>query len=101
MKKLIDDTLGFLRSRRIAYRVTFGRQNGHAQAVLRDLTQFCHWGATPFTPDPRETDVMIGRQQVLLRIKQHLGLSDEQLFAVYNGSPVPSKVDDEEDDVFK
>lgn len=88
MIKTKEDALEFLGDRRKAYQLTFSHTSVPAQEVMKDLTQFCHWGATPFNDESeRATCVMIGRQQVLLRIKQHLGLTDEQLFAIASGQP--------------
>jgi len=97
VRKAVHNTLALLHWRRNAYRLTFGQHNASATVVLTDLAKFCHWGATPFAPDQRLTDVMIGRQQVMLRIKQHLGLSDEQLFAIYNGQAIPARLAEEDD----
>ncbi len=97
LKSMVQNTLALLHDRRLAYRLTFPDQSKPAQEVLADLTKFCHWGSTPFNPDPNVTLVIIGRQQVLLRIKQHLNLSDEQLFALYNGQSVPRRAEQEEE----
>lgn len=98
VRQMIQNTLALLHTRSRAYRLTFGTHNAHANVVLHDLAKFCHWGASPFQAGQRETDVMIGRQQVLLRIKQHLHMTDEQLFAVFNSSPYPQPNTYQEED---
>lgn len=75
----------FLRNRRIAYRLVFDKGYA-AQAVLADLAKFCRANDTTFHPDPRISAVLQGRHEVWLRISNHLHLTSEQLFALYNGN---------------
>ena len=76
---LVDKVKNILRLRKSAYEQTF---NGHgaSRAVLMDLARFCHANETAFHPTQRGTDVIIGRQEVWLRIQRHLNLSSEELF---------------------
>lgn len=80
--KLFD----FLRRRRLAYQLTFRDDNYAAQQVLIDLAKFCRANATTFHEDPRISAVLQGRHEVWLRICNHLHLTSEQLFALYNGN---------------
>jgi hypothetical protein len=75
-------TLDFLRLRSRAYRLTF--QNPRTNEVLKDLARFCHANKVPYHPDQRKTDILIGRQEVYYRIIEHLNLTDEELFDIYN-----------------
>lgn len=80
--ELYERTIDFLRLRKRAYQFTF--QNPEKNDVLKDLAKFCHANETPYHPDARKTDVLIGRQEVWLRIVRHLKLNPEQLFEIYN-----------------
>lgn len=80
--KLFD----YLRQRRTAYKLTFAQDNYAAQAVLIDLARFCRANETTFHEDPRISAVLQGRHEVWLRIANHLHLTSEQLFALYNGN---------------
>lgn len=92
----------FLKRRRSAYQQTFGKNNFAAQDVLMDLSQFCRANQTTFHPDPRVSAILQGRHEVWLRISNHLHLSSEQLFALYNGnqfSAATRKLSEGDDDV--
>lgn len=97
LQKIVWETLNFLKQRRMAYHETFKDTSYANQYVLKDLAKFCHWGATPFQPGERETLIFIGRQQVLLRIKQHLSLSDQDLFKLYSGGANPQVIGENDD----
>lgn len=74
-----------LRGRRQAYQHTFAK-NYASQSVLIDLAKFCRANETTFHSDPRISAVLQGRHEVWLRIANHLHLTSEQLFALYNGN---------------
>jgi hypothetical protein len=76
----------FLKRRRQNYQLTFRNDNYAAQEVLIDLAQFCRANQTTFHSDPRISAVLQGRHEVWLRISNHLHLTSEQLFALYNGN---------------
>lgn len=76
----------FVKRRRVNYNLTFRRDSGPAQAVLADLARFCRANETTFHSDPRVSAILQGRHEVWLRISNHLHLSSEQLFALYNGN---------------
>ncbi len=73
-----------LTSRKRAYQRTFSGEL-HARVVLEDLAQFCRAGETPFLDDERLTNVLIGRQEVWLRIQRHLHMSDDDLWRLLGG----------------
>lgn len=76
-EKIVD----FLRLRQRAYQFAFPNPKGNA--VLKDLAKFCHFGKVPYHPDQRKTDILIGRQEVFLRIIDHLNLDLDQLYDLY------------------
>jgi hypothetical protein len=75
------------------YRLCFGSPAG--QRVLMDLAPYCA-AADPLVvtdPDNGPVDVprtmmLIGRHQVFQRINNHLHLTPEQLYALYDGRAV-------------
>jgi len=75
-----------LRKRRLAYQLTFKKGNYAGQEVLIDLAKFCRANKSTFHEDARLHAVLEGRREVWLRISNHLNLSSEQLFALYNGN---------------
>jgi hypothetical protein len=87
VRTAVENTLAFLGIRSRAYQLTFSQPAG--QEVLKDLLAFCKLAEGPYGKDDRETYRLIGRQDVLRRIQQHSKLTPEQLFALYNGQPVP------------
>ena len=95
VRSIVRRTMEFLRSRRRAYCQTF--LSGTGQIVLNDLIKFCRANETCFDPDPRIHAVLEGRREVFLRIQQHLNLTPEQLFTLYNGGAIynPQEEQDE------
>lgn len=86
----------FLSRRRMAYVRVFLLQDKSvapmATEVLRDLAKFCRADKSCFHKDPRAHAVLEGRREVWLRIQQHLQLTDEQLWALYDtGQPVSQR----------
>ena len=80
--------LDALRLRSRSYRMVFNPQSGDAKAVLKDLARFCRANETVYHPDQRMTDVMIGRNEVLLRILRHMKLQPTDLYAILDGREV-------------
>ena len=100
VRERIQATLLFLKDRRTAYGLCFGQPAG--QIVMGDLVRFSKWMDGP---KPGETEAVtqrvLGRQDVIRRINQHMNLSTEQLFALYNGQQLPQVIQQtagEEDD---
>lgn len=80
----IAATLGFLRTRKKAYQLTFPFNNPAQRQVLEDLASFCRANESAAVPgDHDRTWALLGRQEVWLRIQQHLNLTPEQLMALY------------------
>lgn len=67
--------------KRSAYTDTFSSANG--RIVLADLAEFCGAHRSPFVPgSAHETAFRAGRQEVFLRIKEWMRMTDEQLNAL-------------------
>jgi hypothetical protein len=73
----------FLARRRQAYIATF--RGPLAEIVLEDLAHFCQAHKSTFHADPRIAASLDGRRDVWLRIQQHLQLSPDQLWNLYDG----------------
>lgn len=84
----VQATLDFLRNRKRDYQFTF-KNSISGQAVLHDLAKFCRANTTTFHEDPRIHAALEGRREVWLRIQNHLNLTPEQLFALFNGQNIP------------
>lgn len=88
-QSIVRRTFDFLRTRKRSFCLTF--RSGSGNAVLVDLAKFCRVGETPAVLgkdgkiDVNLSCVMIGRQEVWLRIQQHLNLTPEQLMQLYQG----------------
>ena len=76
------DAEALLKDRKSAYTLTFGDESG--QAVLQDLAKFCRANESCFHADPRLHALMEGRREVWLRIVQHLNLTEQELFRLFN-----------------
>jgi hypothetical protein len=83
----VANTLKLLRWRRRGYKLWFGTDAG--KEVLKDLLAFSKFLEGPARPTNEETWRLIGRQDMIRRIQQHVHLTEEQLFALYNGMTVP------------
>ena len=79
----LNPTFDFLRARQRAYQQTF---SGPVQeTVLQDLAKFCRATESTFHADPRVHAILEGRREVWLRIQQHLGLTEQELFRRFAG----------------
>lgn len=83
IKEAIEATRRALMNRQRSYQTTFA--GVEAEAVLRDLAKFCRAGKSAFHQDPRLHAHLQGRQEVWLRIQQHLNLTPERLYDLYGG----------------
>lgn len=79
-----DQTARLLRSRQEAYRRVFV-PSGDLDIVLSDLGRFCRGDRTAFDADPRIHALLTGRQEVWIRIMDHLKLSLDELIDRYAG----------------
>lgn len=97
----LQKVLGLLTSRKRAYQLCFGSAAGNE--VLMDLVLFCRAAETCVIAekgkpvDRERTLILEGRREVWLRIQQHMKLTEEQLYALYNGRNIlqPAKDDDD------
>lgn len=80
------DIFSFLHNRKQAYQLTFQTHQPANVVVLDDLFRFCRGRESTFHPDPRVAANLDGRREVLLRILNHLNLSEEQLAQLYAGN---------------
>jgi len=74
-----------LLERQRAYKRVFDDKNKAVKAVLEDLGMFCRAYRSCFDPDARIHAVFEGRREVILRIEDHLKLSQEELWKQYRG----------------
>jgi hypothetical protein len=74
-----------LRGRRASYKRKFADHDPDTQAILHDLMEFCRVGKTLWDPDPYMRAVLVGRQEVALRILEHLHLPPERHFELAMG----------------
>lgn len=88
------ESRAYLRRRQIDYKLTFGNPAG--SEVLVDLASFCRANESTFDADPRKAAMLDGRREVWLRIQQHLGLTNEQVFNLFSGIP-PQLTEDTND----
>lgn len=95
--RLDHKVLDFFRSRAASYRLTFPNPIYHP--VLKDLAKFCRVNTSlgiigsDGLIDKDRTLIAIGRNEVWLRIQQHLNLSPTELYAVYGGPTVETTED--------
>jgi len=80
----LNEKFGFIHTRRNDYRQTFEVAQPANQRVLADLARFCRANTTTFHPDVRVAAMLDGRREVWLRIVQHLNLTTEQLYQIFN-----------------
>lgn len=76
----------YLRSRIGSYVRVFSNKAiaGDAKIVLADLKRFCRGGQTPWDPDPRVHALLTGRAEVFTRINQHITMTFDELWELYN-----------------
>ena len=88
--------ISFLWTRKRAYKLTFGSLSG--QEVLMDLAPFCRAMETTVVFGDRDKMLIAeGRRQVFIRITQHLHLSAEELYALYDGRNIQRLIGETED----
>ena len=96
VQKVIDNTMVFLRDRSTAYKLAITSPAG--QMMYGDLLKFSRYAQGPADPDQFQTWRLIGRQDMIRRIQQHVNLTDGQLFALFNGAGFQPPVTKDEDD---
>lgn len=87
----IREITEYLFTRKRAYQLTFqvgGELPQPANVeVMADLAKFCRANESCVIPGDHDRSLLLaGRHEVWLRITQHLGLSPEQLAALYSGN---------------
>ena len=86
-----EAAFSFLRARHRSYLLL---KSPAARPMLEDLARFCRANETCWDPDPSKKDVLIGRNEMWIRIQQHLNLTPEELWALYGGPPKPEENQD-------
>ena len=87
--KYIPAIFNFLARRKQQYLLTFAPP--YAKEVLADLAVFCRANESCFHTDPRLHAVLEGRREVWVRIQDHLHLSQEQVYALYERRDTPQE----------
>ena len=85
-RKALEDAerkLDFLRHRKKTYQQVFNGE-GPAKDVLSDLARFCRANEPTYRDDAREHALLEGRREVWLRISNHLNLTSQQLYEIFN-----------------
>lgn len=89
IREIYDRLRMALETRRHAYSRTFAGERGSSpDIVIRDLAKFCRAHASTFSPDQRIHAVMEGRREVWLRIQQHMNMTPDELWQLYDGRDV-------------
>lgn len=81
MMELLEQVQAALSGRASAYRDTF--INAQGDKVLKDLAAYCRANESTAHPDPNMAARLDGRREVWLRIQQHLRLTDDQLWSLF------------------
>lgn len=78
--------LDMIRLRKQSYANVFKTEDARfSRIVLEDLARFCRAERSAYDPDPRTHALLEGRREVWLRIADHLGLSDSELYEKFVG----------------
>lgn len=81
--QLVEKARQWLFQRRYAYQTTF--KGPLADEVLRDLAKFCRAHKSTFDDNERVQSKLDGRREVWLRITEHLNLTQDELWRLYDG----------------
>lgn len=82
-------TKEIISERKRAYTLALGgKLVPHHEFVLADLSRFCREKRSCFDADPRIHAVLEGRREVILRIRDYIDLSEEELYKKYGGVPL-------------
>jgi hypothetical protein len=84
MSEVLERARAYLFGRRNSFRRTFNLDDQDDRIVLEDLSRFCRAHASTGDLNPQIAARLDGRREVWLRIQQHLNLTDEQLWKLYN-----------------
>ena len=83
LPELKDKLRSIFSTRQRQYKQTFS--GPVAEEVLRDLARFCRANKSVFNESQRATDIAIGRNEVWLRIANHLNLTPDELWRLTYG----------------
>lgn len=72
------------RDRKVAYCLTFKKDERYSRAVLEDLAKFCRANESTFNNDARLSAVLEGRREVWLRVQNYLNLSVDELYELHH-----------------
>lgn len=73
----------FMADRKQAYSQLFENHGIASASVLADLSSFCRESESTYQRDPRDHALLEGRREVMLRIRDHMTLSVEDLCKKY------------------
>lgn len=79
----VEKARRWLFKRRYAYQATFRGPLAHV--VLADLAKFCRAKESTFHDNERVQSKLDGRREVWLRVTEHLNLTPEELWQLYDG----------------
>lgn len=114
VREAYEQTMDFLRQRKQAYQRSFLSKArvrslrkayqrvflGEAgQMVLQDMAKFCRASESVMDMDDRKTFLLIGRNEVWLRIMNHLNLTVEEIYTLSGGRNVRLTTLQEDDDI--
>lgn len=68
-------------ARQRAYKQAFGGESG--KEVLKDLAVFCGSQRSSYSSDALEMAFREGRREVFLRIQQHINISEDDIWKLY------------------
>lgn len=88
MKELAKKARRFLMRRRHVYTLTFRSIPG--EEVLADLSRFCHANKTTAHPNRDLSLILQGRREVWLRIANHLHMTPDELYRVFEEGENPN-----------
>lgn len=80
----------YLVGRQVAYSQVFNPESVYTPIVLADLARFCRAHTSTAHHDPHIAARLDGRREVWLRLQNHLRLSPETLWLLFDGSPPPT-----------
>ena len=92
-----EEALAYFTEWKTAYQLLFGKGDSVAFA---DLATFCHERTTCVVPGDREQSyVLEGRRQVILRIRNFLDLTPEQLVQLHTTRPATGATSHDDQDI--
>lgn len=69
-----------------AYKAAFDQETQHGRDALADLLKFCGHGRPLYRKEQRETDRMLGRHEVALRVLSALNITEQELHDLYQST---------------